>query len=69
VLGVRPAPDAVGAERGLEPGDVRGGAQVGVDLGSPGERVPRLAAVVGVEETPAAASSALARGSGRLASS
>ena len=52
VLGVRPAPDAVGAERGLQPGDVRGRAQRGVDLHGAGERGPRLAAVVGVDEVP-----------------
>ena len=47
---VWPAPDAVGAERGLQPGHVRGRAQGGVDLHGPGERIPRLAAVVGVDE-------------------
>jgi len=52
VLGVRPAPDAVGAEGGLDPGYVRGRAQGGVDLHGPGERVPRLAAVAGVDEVP-----------------
>src|SRR5271166_2197377 len=46
---VWPAPDAVGAERGLQPGDVRGSAEGGVDLHGPGERIPRLAAVVRAE--------------------
>ena len=52
VLGVRPAPDAVGAERGLQPGDVGGRAQRGVDLDGRGEGGPRLVAVVGVDEVP-----------------
>ena len=44
------APDAAGAERGLHPGEVCGRAQGGVDLNGLGERLPRLAAVVGVDE-------------------
>src|SRR5208283_4576379 len=43
------APDAVGAERGLQPRDIRGRAEEGVDLRGEGERLPRLAAVVGVD--------------------
>ena len=50
VLGVRPAPDAVGAERGLQPGDVRGRAQEGVDLHGTAECAARLAAVGGTDE-------------------
>ena len=42
----------MGAERGLQPGDVRGRAQGGVDLHGLGERGPRLVAVVGVDEVP-----------------
>jgi hypothetical protein len=67
VLGVRPAPDAVRAERGLEPGDVRGRAEAVVDIDGLGERVPGRTAVAGVDELPAAASSAFAFSSGRLA--
>ena len=47
---VWPALDAVGAERGLQPGHVCGRAQGGVDLHSAGERIPRLAPVAGVDE-------------------
>ena len=52
MLGVRPASDAVGAEGGLQPGDVGGRAQRGVDLHGAGERGPCLVAVVGVDEVP-----------------
>ena len=50
MLGVRPAADAVVAERGPQPGDVRGGAQRGIDLHGTGDRRPRLAAVASADE-------------------
>jgi hypothetical protein len=50
VLGVRPAPDAVGPEGGLQPGDVGGSAQGGVNLHRTGERGPRLPTVAGADE-------------------
>ena len=50
MLGVRPAPDAVSAERGLQPGDVRGSAQGGIDLHGAGECGPCLATVASVDE-------------------
>ena len=52
MLGVRAAPYAVGTERGLQPGDVRGRAQVGVDLHGTGERSARLVAVAVLDELP-----------------
>jgi hypothetical protein len=52
VPGARPEPDAVGAECGLEPGDVGGRAQGGVDLHGGSERGPCLTAVAGAEEFP-----------------
>ena len=38
------------AERGLQPGDVRGRAQGGIDLDGAGKRAPRLAAVTDPDE-------------------
>ena len=49
---MRSAPNAVGAERGLQPRDIRRRAQGGVDLHGVGERGPRLAAVPSVDEVP-----------------
>ncbi len=42
----------MGPERRLEAGDVRRRAQRRVDLHGPGERVPRLTAIAGVDEVP-----------------
>jgi hypothetical protein len=50
VFSARPAPDAAGAECGVEPGGVGGRAQGDVDLHGARERGPCLAAVVGAEE-------------------
>ena len=69
VLGVRPAPDAVGAERRLPPGDVRGRAERGVGLTARSERGPRWARSSASTKYPAAASGAFALSGGRPASS
>ena len=52
VLGVRPAPYAVGPERSLQPGNVRGRAQQVVDLHGIGEGGPGLATIAGLDEVP-----------------
>ena len=44
--------EAVSPEGGLQPGDVRGGAEHGVVLHGPGEGSPGLVAVTTVDEVP-----------------
>lgn len=48
--GMRRAADAVGAERGLQAGDVGGGAQRGIRVNGAGEGGPRLITVVSADE-------------------
>src|SRR5439155_18868032 len=51
-LGRLLSPEAVGLERGLQPGRVRARAQPGVNLHGGGEGGPGLAAVVDIYEKP-----------------